>query len=151
MEEQKIVTELAKELFSKINISGDITVSEADGLYTIHIQTEEDAPLLIGKHAHTLAAIQRVISAMLYKKFQKKIDVLVDVNDYRDVQKERLTKIADSVAQRVLEEKRSARLSSFSPYERKIIHEHISNHYHTLGSQSEGEGRERVLVVSLKE
>src|SRR3989344_8847377 len=119
MEEQKIVTELAKELFSK--------------------------------HAHTLAAIQRVISAMVYKKFQKKIDVLVDVNDYRDVQKERLTKIADNVAQRVLEEKRSARLSSFSPYERKIIHEHISNHYHTLGSQSEGEGRERVLVVSLKE
>ncbi|OGK39195.1 hypothetical protein A2966_05200 [Candidatus Roizmanbacteria bacterium RIFCSPLOWO2_01_FULL_41_22] len=150
-EEQKIINEVASELFEKLGLTAEITMSNKEGVHIVHFKTEEDAPLLIGRHAHTLAALQRVLSAMLYKKFERKVDVLVDVNDYRAVQKERLSNIADSVAQRVVEEKRNARLSSFSPYERKIIHEHISSHYHSLESKSEGEGLDRVLVVSIKE
>lgn len=145
------IGELSKELIERLGFKANIEVTQEDGVYRIHIKTDEDASMLIGKHARMLSSLQRVMSAMLFNKLGEKIDILVDVNDYRDAQKERLIGIADSVAQRVIDEGRPSRLSSFSAYERKIIHEHISENYHSLESFSEGEGRFRKLVIGRKQ
>lgn len=145
---EKDILQLTEEFLDKLGFNAEVTVTDEEGTYHIHIQTEDDASMLIGKHARMLAAMQRVISAMLYKRMEGKVDVLLDVNDYRDAQKERLVGIADNVARRVLDEDRSSHLSSFSAYERKIIHEHISENYHSLESYSEGEGRYRKLVIA---
>ena len=40
--------------------------------------------------------------------------------------------------------------SSFSAYERRIIHEHIAENYQSLESFSEGEGEDRYLVIAQK-
>ncbi len=150
MDYSKDIKKLTEELIKKIGFKTKITVAREGENYDIHIETEDEPSLLIGKHARMLASIQRILSTMLYKKYGEKISVLVDINDYRDVQKERLTGISDNVAQRVIDEKRSARLSSFSPFERKIIHEHISTHYLSLTSYSQGDGRDRVLIIDFK-
>lgn len=144
------IQNLTETLLEKLGFDASVTVTDEDGVARIHIQTEEDASLLIGKHARMLAALQRVLGAMLFKHMQEKVDILVDVNDYRDAQKERLAGIADNVARRVIDENRPAQLSSFSAYERKIIHEHISQNYHSLESYSEGEGKYRKLVIAKK-
>ncbi|OGK61852.1 hypothetical protein A3I56_02710 [Candidatus Roizmanbacteria bacterium RIFCSPLOWO2_02_FULL_43_10] len=143
----KVIQALASELIQKLGFKATVEVMHDENVYTIRMTTDDDASMLIGKHARMLADLQRVLGAMLFKKLGEAVDVLVDVNDYRDSQKERLIGIADNIAQRVLEEDRPARLSSFSSYERKIIHEHISQNYQSLQSHSEGEGRFRQLVI----
>lgn len=150
--EDKIPTiqSLSSELIEKLGFKAEVEVLEEDEGFRIHIKTDDDASMLIGKHARMLSALQRVLSAMLYHALDEKVDILVDVNDYRDAQKQRLIGIADSVAQRVLDENRQARLSSFSAYERKIIHEHIAQNYQSLESYSEGEGKFRKLVIEQK-
>ncbi len=149
MEEK--VQSLTQNLIDQLGFKATVDVNEDDGVYVIHIKTDEDASMLIGKHARMLASLQRVLGAMMFKQMEEKVDILVDVNDYREAQKERLIGIADNVARRVLDENRSAQLSSFSAYERKIIHEHISTNYLSLESFSEGEGRYRKLVIRKKE
>lgn len=133
-----------------LGVTCDIEVTKVDEMYKIHIKTEEDASMLIGKHARMLGSIQRVLGAMLYKQCGERVDVVVDINDYRDAQKERLIGIADNIARRVIDEDRSASMTSFSPYERRIIHEHISNNYLSLETYSEGEGKDRHLVIARK-
>jgi spoIIIJ-associated protein len=141
---------LTLEFVEKIGFAATVEVTPEGESYRVHIKTEEDASMLIGKHAHMLAALQRLIGAMLFKRMGEKVDVLIDVNDYRDAQKERIIGIADNIARRVIDEDRPSHVSSFSAYERKIIHEHISNNYHSLESHSEGEGKFRQLVIARK-
>lgn len=150
--EEKIssIQTLSQDLIDKLGFNAKVEVTEDSEIFLIHITTEDDASMLIGKHARMLAALQRVLGAMLFKQLGETADILVDVNDYRDAQKERLINIANNVAQRVVEEDRPARLSSFSAYERKIIHEHINSNYHSLESFSEGEGKFRKLVIQKK-
>ena len=150
MDNQATIQKLTQELFEKLGYKIVVEITpEGEGFY-VHVKTDEDASMLIGRHARMLSSLQRVLSAMLYKHMGDKVNVLLDINDYRAGQKERLQNIAQNVAQRVIDEDRSARLSSFSPYERRIIHEFVSENYSTLESHSEGEGDDRVLVIQKK-
>lgn len=150
MEYSEEIKSTISDLLGMLAISAEIDISYERDMYNAHIKTDEDASLLIGKHAHMLASLQRVVSAILYQKIGEKIELVIDVNDYRSAQKERLAGIADNIARRVIDEQRDARLSSFSSYERRIIHEHIAENYHSLESFSEDDGPRRRLVISLK-
>jgi spoIIIJ-associated protein len=150
MEHTETITKLTQELVEQLGFQADVEVKLEGSMYNVHLKTDSDASLLIGKHSRMLASLQRVLSAMLYQKIGEKIDVLLDVNDYREAQKERLIGIANNVAQRVVDEQRDARLSSFSAYERRIIHEHIAENYTSLESYSEGEGLDRSLIIAIK-
>lgn len=151
MDKLKIVEAEAKELLSKIIDNVDIEVSEDHGLFHILIKTEEEAPVVIGRHGETIKAIQKILEVMMYKKTGASVELLVNVNDYREKQKERLVEIADRSAQKAIEFKSASFVRGLSAYERKVIHEYVTNKYPELASYSTGEGRDRRLVVDLKE
>ncbi len=151
MDKLKIVEAEAKELLSKIIDNVDIEVTEDHGLFHILIKTEEEAPVVIGRHGETIKAIQKILEVVMYKKTGASVELLVNVNDYREKQKERLVEIADRSAQKAIEFKSASYVRGLSAYERKVIHEYVTNKYPELASYSTGEGRDRRLVVDLKE
>jgi len=151
MDKLKIVEAEAKELLSKIIDNVDIEVSEDHGLFHILIKTEAEAPVVIGRHGETIKAIQKILEVVMYKKTGASVELLVNVNDYREKQKERLVEIADRSAQKAIEFKSASYIRGLSAYERKVIHEYVTNKYPELASYSTGEGRDRRLVVDLKE
>ena len=151
MDKLKIVETEAKELLSKIIDNVDIEVSEDHGLFHILIKTEEEAPVVIGRHGETIKAIQKILEVVMYKKTGASVELLVNVNDYREKQKERLVEIAERSAQKAIEFKSASYVRGLSAYERKVIHEYVTNKYPELASYSTGEGRDRRLVVDLKE
>lgn len=148
MEKETILKQLVEELLQKIDINAEVVISLEEERYIVQLNTESDAPFLIGRFGETLLSLQRIIEAMMYKKINEETNILINVNDYRERQRERLEKIADNLAQRVIEQGRDAYLRSFSSYERKIIHEYIGTKYPDLVSHSEDEGEERKLVIS---
>ncbi len=150
MDKISIIKAEADGLLKKIINTFELEVTEDSGMYQVIIKTESDAPTVIGRHGETIRALQKILEVILYKQFGQPVDLLVNVNDYREKQKERLEGIAESVAQRVKTEKREAPLRSFSSYERKVIHEFIAANHPDLESMSEGEGKERHLIVRLK-
>lgn len=153
MKEEKKIHELISELLKLMGFDVKVKIEKQNrpDAYIAQITAEEkDAPLLIGYHGETIRDLQTVLEPMLYKEFNRKIAIAVNVNDYREKQKERLEHIAEDVAQKVKLERESRRLSSFSAYERKVIHEYIAKNHPDLVSSSEGEGVDRRLIVSLK-
>jgi spoIIIJ-associated protein len=146
MDKLQIVETEAKDL---LNV--DIEVTEDHGLFHILIKTETEAPVVIGRHGETIKAIQKILEVVMYKKVGESVELLVNVNDYREKQTERLAEIADRSAQKALEFKAASYIRGLSAYERKVIHEYITNKYPELASYSTGEGRDRRLVVDMKE
>lgn len=146
---QTIKTE-TESLLQKILSNFSIDVNEEEGMYHIDIKTEEEAPTIIGRHGETIRAIQKILEVVLYKTLGESVSLLVNVNDYREKQKERLQNIAAEAAERAQSENKSSYLRGFSSYERRIIHEYVTQNYPNLATYSVGEGRDRRLVIDLK-
>ena len=148
MDKLKTIKTEAEELLKKMIGKFELEVTEEEDIFHVVIKTDEDAPTVIGRHGETIRALQKILEVILYKKFGEPVSLLLNVNDYREKQVERLEGIAEELAQRVKTENREVPLRSFSSYERKIVHEYIAKTHPDLTSYSVGEGRDRQLLVS---
>lgn len=139
-----------EELLKKLINTYTLEVTEEEGSYHVVIKTEE-APTIIGRHGETIRAIQKILEVILYKQLQESVHVLINVNDYREKQQERLEYMAAQYADKVMESRQPEDIFHLSSYERRIIHQYVTANYPDLASYSVGEGRDRKLVVDLKE
>ncbi len=150
MNKVKTIKKEAEGLLKKIVDKAEIEVSEDNGVYHVTIKTDEEAPVVIGRHGETIKAIQKMLEVILYKKFSESVEILVNVNDYREKQKERLEELADRYAQQTKDNQCASYIRGLSSYERKLVHEYVTQNYPDLASYSTGEGRDRRLVIDLK-
>lgn len=150
MDKVEIVKSETEGLLGKLINEYSIEVGEDAGAFQIVIKTEE-APTIIGRHGETIRAIQKILEVILYKKLQESIHILINVNDYREKQQERLEYMASQYADKVTESHQAESVFHLSSYERRIIHQYITANYPDLASYSVGEGRDRKLVIDLKE
>jgi spoIIIJ-associated protein len=146
-----VIQEEAKNIISRMSPEAEVEVKEDEGVFLVSIQSENDAPTLIGRHGDTIKALQKILEVILYTKLGESVNVVVNVNDYREKQRERLENIAAEHAERALEQNGPSYLRGFSSFERRIMHEFITNEYPELKSYSIGEGRDRRLVVNVKD
>jgi predicted RNA-binding protein Jag len=128
----------------------DVTVSVEQDDTKVVVQLDvpkEDVGLFIGHRAETLASLQRMIRIIFREEFAEKV-VRLNINDYR---KERVESLEDKTREIANEVVRSGREYVFpylSSYERFVVHSLISSdEFPTLESVSEGEGKERRLVI----
>ncbi len=149
MDKISVVKTETEALLQKIIEKYTLEVEEENGSFHIIIKTEE-APTIIGRHGETIRAIQKILEVILFRQFQESIHLLINVNDYREKQQERLEQMASQYADEVTETRQAAHITHLSSYERRIIHQYITTNYPELTSYSVGEGKDRELVVDLK-
>ncbi len=149
MDKSETIKSEAEELLNKMITTFELEVSQDTDLYNLVIKTEE-APTVIGRHGETIRALQKILEVILYKKLGEPVRVLVNVNDYREKQKERLESIAAELATKAQTIKGPVSFKGLSSFERKMIHEYITATYPDLTTYSEGEGRDRQLVIDIK-
>ena len=105
---------------------------------------------LIGFRGRNLIAIQLILALMVRNQVGENIRVLLDVNNYRNEQKERLEQTVRGLAEKCLVEHKNVSMANMSSYERRICHMVIAG-MEGLVSESEGDGEERHLVIKPKE
>ena len=112
---------------------------------------QEESGLLIGFHGDTLSALQRLTRVVFQEELAEK-RLIVNINEYREQRTERLQQMAQNAAQQVLETGRPYHFNYLPSHERFVIHSTISEDsgFADLQSASEGEGRDRVLVIRPK-
>jgi len=150
MEKKQVVQAETEALLKKIVSQYTLEVTEDTCAFQIVIKTEE-APSLIGRHGETVRSFQKILEVVLFQLFKEPVRILINVNDYREKQTERLNEMAREYAQKTLDSKTAGYINDLSSYERRIIHQLITTEYPDLTSYSVGEGRDRQLVVDLKE
>ncbi len=140
----------ADTLLKKIVDTYEIEVTEEDEVYHVIIKTEEGAPTVIGRHGETIRALQKILEVIMYKSQGEPVSILVNVNDYREKQRERLEGIASQLADRAKTSGRPSYFRGLSAYERKMVHEYVTNNHPDLTTYSVGDGRDRQLVIDQK-
>ena len=120
--------------------------NETEIYYNIH--TDEN-PLLIGTHGKTLDALQVLVRNLLQTYTKEMLVVNVDVGGYRENRKHQLEVLATKIAKEVAKTKVPVKLKPMSSYERRIIHNKLSE-WRDVYTESEGEGSERCLVIKPK-
>jgi len=137
-------------LLEKMISKFEVEVADDGGVFQVIIKTEEEVSTVIGRHGETIRAIQKILEVILYKKFNERVEILVNVNDFREKQKERLETMAREYADQTKATGTASYIRSLSSFERKLIHEFVTANYPDLTTTSVGEGRERQLVIEVK-
>ena len=111
---------------------------------------DEDMGLLIGRHGQTLEALQELTRAVIGQRLEVRPRVVVDVEDYRKRQLDRLTARVREAAARVATTGRSESLEPMNAFLRKIVHDTVAA-VDGAESASEGEGPDRRVVILPRE
>lgn len=110
----------------------------------------ENLGVLIGYHGEAMEAIQHLLNTYLYNKLKGAKRVFIDVAGYRSKRQADLKELANKIANKVLENKRSYKLDPMNSFERRIIHEELSKTPHIL-THSEGVEPNRFLIIEYTE
>ena len=146
---KKILEETTNELLEKMGISATVYIAEnavsEDGAISIEIQTS-DSSYLIGKGGTNLSALQHIIRILARKKIGEQMQFTVDVNGYRDDQRQIIIDKAQEIIEEVRTKQEAIELSPMNSFERRIVHMEVSKNS-DVESDSIGEDEERRVVI----
>ena len=125
----------------------DLSIShEVNGKYVTFSLESEKAALLIGKRGHTLNSLQQLAQLVANKHSDQFMIVELDVENYRDRRQEALEQLAERMADKAVRTGRKVEFEPMPSYERKIIHNALSNRL-DIETYSEGTEPHRHLVI----
>lgn len=131
--------------FTGIDLDIEVAIEEKNDGFIINLNADNNA-VLIGKMGKTLAAFNTIVRAAVNAQFKKRIDVLIDVNHYKDDRYSKLRSMAKRIAKQVQKSHVNVELDPMPNDERKVIHK-LLNEWHNIKTESEGEGANRHLVI----
>ncbi len=138
-----------EEILRLVDVKGTVRgEKDTEGVVHLNVSTEIPA-LLIGYHGRTLAALQTVLSVIAYKKYGEKVRLVVDVDGWRERRNEVVTQLAQHAAALAKETGAPQPIYNLTPYERRLVHLALSENKEVT-TESQGEGRERFIVVKPK-
>ena len=118
---------------------------DTNNLYRVILDAENNA-IIIGKNGQTLRAISIVLKAAVNATFKKRINVIVDVNHYKEDRYKKVKGIAHRVAREVAKSHIDAELDPMPNDERKVIHQYLQE-FKGITTVSVGEGPKRHLII----
>ena len=143
------IKSLLKQLLYDMGFQAEIEVQMTYDIPTYRIYSNHDA-LLIGKNGKNLNALTFLIKQILQKEIHYNYRFFLDVSDYKEKNDKHLEMLARKIAKEVKETKIEVKLDSMNSYERRIVHNALSNNKYVY-TESVGEEPNRAVVIKPKE
>lgn len=138
---KEFLNQVVKGLGLKLEIESNIR----DDVYNFKMYSDNN-PILIGKNGQTLKALETLIKQKCLKDWNIYIKINLDVEDYKEKRIAYLEKLAIKTAKEVRETKFDVTLENMNSYERRIIHNKLSD-FKGITTLSEGEEPNRHIVI----
>ncbi len=143
------IKEYLAKLLKDLGFKTNIEMKVKDNIPTYTIYSDNDA-LLIGKNGKNLHALSTIVNQYVKTEIGESYKFLIDVNAYKEKHEKSLIRLAKNVAREVAQTKIEAKLDSMNSYERRIIHNALTNNKKVY-TESEGEEPNRCVVIKPKE
>lgn len=131
--------------FTGIDQDIEVAIEQTDTGFVVNLNAENNA-VLIGKMGKTLAAFNTVVRGAVNSEFKSRVDVLIDINHYKEERYAKLAGMAKRLAKQVLRTKVDVELDPMPNDERKVIHRTL-NDWKDIKTQSEGDGNRRHICI----
>lgn len=139
-----------EDLLSFFGLNTDVRAGADEDVIEMSVPSTHLNAFLIGQHGDTLRNLQYLVSTTLRNKEAELVRVNIDVADYKRQRNDRLRNQADEWVKKVRDTGETMHLKPMSPAERRVVHQAVSD-YGDVETVSEGEGRDRHIVLSRKD
>ncbi|WP_158867311.1 Jag family protein [Leifsonia sp. AG29] len=144
--EGDIAADYIEELLDIADIDGDIDIDTRNGRAYLSVNADSDSNLVLLSKPETVAALQELTRLAVQNKTGEYSRLILDIAGSRDARQAELARLVDHAITRIEEGAAEAALPPMSSYERKLVHDIVSER--GFVSNSRGEGRERHTVIS---
>ncbi len=148
MKIEKLIEEVVKKLLTKLNLKGEIKITKENSVFLINIDLPSPS-ILIGYEGKNLKAFQHILRLILRKKEGKRVNVLVNIGDFREREEKGLIQLAKNSAKKVKETGKFIILRPMNSFERRIVHLALAEE-EDIETESVGEEPERRVIIRLK-
>lgn len=123
------------------------TIAGLNGRYVNVVIDGRDVGHLVGKQGEVLNALQYLLNIIINQQIGNGVRATVDGNDYRRRREDALTKLANTIADQVVQRGEEAVLDALPAFERRIVHKALSENA-KVSTYSEGEEPNRRVVIA---
>lgn len=106
--------------------------------------------ILIGRNGQTLQALTTIVKQVVYNNIHSYPYLILDVENYKEKKIKYLERLAKNIAKEVAATKNPVELENMNSYERRVIHNILTDNQHVY-TESVGEEPERHVVIKPKE
>lgn len=145
-ESVQLAIKTVQDIVSFFEVNVDVTAQVEDDVINISVGSSEVNSLLIGKGAETLRSLQSIVAAVLRNSDSAFVRVSVDIADYKKQRADQLAEKARGWIDQVRETGDSY-VVSLNAADRRVVHQ-VAKEYSDIKTFSEGEGRERHLIIA---
>lgn len=147
---EQVVSELLHKMKVTAQVSAHFGEEDEEGRQPIFVDIRgSDLGILIGRKAEILNALQYIINLILGKRLERWVQVVVDVEGYRDRRERQLRQMANRMAEQAIKTGKRQYLEPMNAAERRIVHLELRNHPDVV-TQSIGEDPTRKVTISPK-
>lgn len=132
--------------FFGVNIVVDVTI-EGD-VIELTVPASEESSVLIGRNGETLRSFQYMVSTALRNRDAELVRVNVDIAGYKQQRAEKLAEQAHEWIETV-RRTGDSHVAHINAADRRIVHQ-VATEYEDIETFSEGEGRDRSIVIAQK-
>lgn len=135
-----------EDVLSFFGLNTDVYATTEDGeVIELQVPSTQLNGFLIGQHGDTVRALQFMVSNALKNNGYEVTRVNVDVAEYKKQRADRLAGKAEQWIKQVQDSGEPMHLQPMNAADRRIVHKVASEA--GLGTESEGEGRDRHVVL----
>ena len=139
-----------EDVLSFFGLNTAVTAGYEDEVIELSVPSTHLNGFLIGSHGETLRALQALVSTMLKNAEAELTRVNIDIADYKKHRADKLLEQLEAWVKEVRESKQTKSLQPMNAADRRTIHRGLAD-YGDITSHSEGEGRDRHIVLELSE
>jgi len=142
-----------EKIINFITDDGEVQIINKEGIEEIVLEIKtSNSGILIGKHGHTLDALQYIVNVIVNKEIDEseRRRIIIDTEGYREKREETVSKYAHEKAEIVKRTGKKIDLYSMNSAERRIVHLVLQGDP-LLVTYSEGTEPFRKIVIALKE
>ncbi|MBP3841206.1 MAG: KH domain-containing protein [Bacilli bacterium] len=136
-------------ILKNMGFSVQIEIFNKQETPTFKVYSDNDA-LLIGREGKNLKALRHIIGQAIKKEINNNLKFVIDVSNYQEKKEKNLVFLAKRIAREVATSKVEVKLDSMNSYERRIIHNALTNNKKVY-TESIGEEPNRCVVLKPKE
>ena len=145
-DEGDIAADYIEELLDITDLDGDIEIDTRGGRSYVSVTSAENANLRLLSKPDTVNALQELTRIAVQTKTGAFSRLILDIGGSREARASELSLLVDKAVERIEAGAESAALPPMSSYERKLVHDIVSER--GFSSESVGVGRDRHRVIT---
>jgi spoIIIJ-associated protein len=145
-EEGEIAADYIEEFLDICDLDGDLEIDVRNGRAYISVTATGESNLRVLAKPEVVGALQELVRLVVQNTNGSFSRLILDIGGSRDARQAELARLVDAAIARIEEGAQDAALPPMSSYERKLVHDLVSER--GFVSESQGEGHDRHTVIT---